>query len=280
MRSTRLNACERVEPLLGAYAEHQLNIRRAREVEAHLRSCPSCRAALDAMKGTKDLLEQAAVVPPLPPSLHASLMQVVQADVARSTSARPRVLRYPLRRAGVIAASACLVLVLSAVIAMGGRSLLATKDAMAPECDASNSVAPMDPAEPEYEYSDSDSPLLDAIDPVSPSVSEGGTMPEHSDEGIFSVGTEYTLTRLTTDKSEGEELLDAMGGEWKGDGVYLRVQADTATALVDVGAWVREATIEHGQEGVLLSWEDGFALLSVELRDGALHMSVLDARLR
>ncbi len=42
--------CEKMEPLLGAYADGELDVEARRQVEAHLAACPHCRAALESVR--------------------------------------------------------------------------------------------------------------------------------------------------------------------------------------------------------------------------------------
>ena len=93
MKRTTQNGCERVQELLSAYVDGELNKRRSAAVERHLAVCPSCRAMAEQLREVSRLLCEGAenVLPPA--TLCPSVMHAVHGMPRDQRVARARVLR-------------------------------------------------------------------------------------------------------------------------------------------------------------------------------------------
>ena len=74
--------CTKALYQLQLYIDHQLTLRQTRVLEAHIASCPSCRAELTLLEAVSSGLNTLKVVPE-PANMHEQIMQKVALTTAR-----------------------------------------------------------------------------------------------------------------------------------------------------------------------------------------------------
>jgi anti-sigma factor RsiW len=99
--------CEEIGNLLSPYADGELDLVRALEVERHLESCPACAAALERVHSLSARLGDGALYYQPP----ADLRGRVRASLGRAAGGRGRLAVLPWRWIGAAAAAAALVAV-------------------------------------------------------------------------------------------------------------------------------------------------------------------------
>lgn len=282
MKQAGERVCRRIEPLIDSYADGELNRLEAAVVKGHLRSCSSCREALEQCWELKQLIRQTDDTPAMPQSIHASVMQAVRQMPVKQT-------RHPVpwrRYAGAVAVAACFILVLGGawIATLGGA--FASKDAMAPESAAPDREENFSQNVPSGEMQEQDGVgnLEDRVDPVDPTeplapmdpVDPVAPMPPSTpgySVHAFLVGEVYKLGRVS-----GGEQPNTLDGIWEGEDLYLCVEIDEGRALLGVDGRTRETDITWNDDALTLSWEEGQVRFSAEILDGALYLTVLSSK--
>jgi Ca-activated chloride channel family protein len=100
-----MKTCRSFEKKLTAYIHHELRERDAQELEVHLEACDSCRAELDLLRTSIELIDDALEAAPAPDRL------VAWRDLPHRVSAHRMTLAdywyHPQFRAGLVTAAAC-----------------------------------------------------------------------------------------------------------------------------------------------------------------------------
>lgn len=255
-------ACERVEALLGAYVDGELNRAQTAAVEAHLGGCPACARRLAELKELSALVADATAGEPLPPTLHASVMRVVSSE--RPAQVRTRRAPRWRRWSTVLACCICLVVVVLALIAGGGDKMMMegifdsntmAPDAAYPSNDKSESVSDGD-------YGDYQGPLT----PDAPDAPDAPLMPDAPDEPMAPM--EPSLPDLpTADEAQVSyelQRLDGatageLDGEWIGETVRLTFVESTGEVKVSYSGQseARLATYTVRGDVLTLQYDDG-----------------------
>lgn len=207
-------ACERVELLLGAFVDGELNQKQTAAVKKHLCGCPSCANALAELERLNALVTDATEAE-LPPALHDSVMRVVR-QTERAPKPCPSCVSAWKRFATVTACGLCLVVVALALIAGGGDKMMMegifdsntmapdAPDAAYPSYDKSESVSDGD-------YGDYQEPIMpdEPMSPMEPMAPMEPSLPDlpTADEAQM----RYELHRM-----DGATT-DALDGEWIGE---------------------------------------------------------------
>ena len=116
-----MNACERYEERISALVDGELSPEEAAEVRAHMAHCPACRAMYEAFAAVGAAVGEL----PVPDTLHAGIMAKVQA--AEQAGATQRTI---IRLRPILAAAACLVVLVGTVFALKNNLLPAHSDKM------------------------------------------------------------------------------------------------------------------------------------------------------
>lgn len=262
MRRTSKRACERIQPMLSAYADGELNQRQAAAVRVHVCSCSSCAQELEQIKTVRALLQESADEAQLPARVHASVMNAVSQmpRTARTGATRTVWLR---RVGGAMACIGCLC-VIGVAVFMGGAGQKAF-DAMMPGADAPMGSAPesagdvnapsYDADEPSYGLNDKADALpqepqtpMDPVVPMEPDAPEMES-PSQSD-GQYT----YVLDRVSGEEAE----LDGESTVWLGDGLEISVSASTRRIKVSFAdESCREGSYEIADTELIVVFDDG-----------------------
>ncbi len=251
-------ACERIERMLGAFVDGELNSRQAAAVEKHVGLCPSCARKLDDLRTLSSLVADAVADEPLPPTLRASVMRVVRTECPDRET--PRRAPHWRRWGTALACSLCLVVVVLALIVGGGDKMM-----MEGIFDA-NTMAPdaPDAAYPPYDKSENANDSYyggdhdaDYDDPTSPEAPDEPMAPmEPSLPELPTTGEEQMRYMLHRQDGAATGVLD---GEWIGETLRLTLVAQTGEAKVAYSGWSEARLAAYTvQDGVLtLTYEDG-----------------------
>lgn len=263
MRRTSKRACERIQPMLSAYADGELNQRQAAAVRRHVGVCPSCRKVLADEQALRALIGEAAEESEPSERVHVSVMNAIRQmpRTPEQTNARRNVW---LRRAGgALAGVGCFIVIAVAVITGGGANK--AFDAMMPDADAPMGSAPesagdvnapsYDADEPSYGLNDKADALpqepqtpMDPVVPMEPDAPEMES-PSQSD-GQYT----YVLDRVS---GEGAEL-DGESTVWLGDGLEISVSASTRRIKVSFAdESCREGSYEIADTELIVVFDDG-----------------------
>ena len=213
MKRTTENGCERVQELLSAYVDGELNKHRSWAVERHLAACPACRAMGEQMREVSRLLCEGTehIVPPA--TLCPSVMSAVHGMPRGRGVARVRVMR---RVAGALAAVGCLT-VLGAAVWLGGEGMVMK--------ESDNASLPDSPSIWDDVYYCGDGAAEEIFGSVTDK-GEGSTAPEASEEHptVPAEPSEGALDTLVTlnrvgERAQGDDAWSVLIGEWQSDGV-------------------------------------------------------------
>lgn len=276
MRKTSKRVCERIQPMLSAYADGELNQRQAAAVRVHVCSCSSCAQELEQIKTVRALLQESADEAQLPARVHASVMNAVSQmpRTARAGATRTVWLR---RVGGAMACIGCLC-VIGVAVFMGGAGQKAF-DAMMPGASAPEASDAPDAA------FDADVPYGDVNDkysggsnaptdpmPVPPAEREEPDMPEAPTdpalpEDVPPESAERTQYKLQRTDGAGEGL----DGVWACDD--LKISLSTNTQRIEV--WFahessREGSYELTDTELTVYFEDGEQVIFDYQLDGKL----------
>lgn len=231
--------CERVERLLGAFVDGELNQSQTAAVKQHLCGCPSCAHALTELEHLNALVTDASAKVEMPPALHDSVMRVVR-QTERASKPRRSCVSTWRRFATVTACGLCLVVVVLALFAGGGDKM------MMEGIFDSNTMSPdaPDAAYPPYDKSESDSdsyygdhgfPMTPDA-PMEPSLPDAPDEPTTPDEPMAPTEPDFP----TADEVQGGYVLrrldgtatDSLDGEWVSETMRLSFVEQTSEVKI------------------------------------------------
>jgi hypothetical protein len=254
--------CERVELLLGAFVDGELNRSQTAAVRRHLCGCLSCSNALTDLEKLNALVTDATEVS-LPPAWHDSVMRVVH-QTKRTAKDRPSCVPAWRRFATVTACGLCLVVVALALITGGGDKVMMEGlfDANTSAPDASDSV------DPPYDKSESvsDSGYGDWREPMTPDAPMTPDIPESPNEPAMPdaplmpdlPSADETLSVYVLRRADGGTT-DGLDGEWVGETMRLSVVAQTGEIKIAYSGESEARLATYGtHNGVLkIVYDDG-----------------------
>jgi anti-sigma factor RsiW len=82
--------CQEIETLKDAYADRELDLVRATEIERHLSDCPACSKAYENIRALSSTLKSADLYFNAPPQLKQSIRNLVAADARKRTGVEVR----------------------------------------------------------------------------------------------------------------------------------------------------------------------------------------------
>ncbi|HYZ88192.1 MAG TPA: zf-HC2 domain-containing protein [Myxococcales bacterium] len=112
--------CAEAERLIGPWVDDELDLRATVEMENHVARCPECARERDELLALRDTARERLPRYDLPPQLEQRLWSKVREAAASEEKAkRPRPRRW-VREASMMAAAACLAVVVTVAVQRGG----------------------------------------------------------------------------------------------------------------------------------------------------------------
>ena len=127
-----MNECDRFAELISALIDGELSAEEEAELRAHMAQCPDCAAMYEAFSAVGDALRAQDV----PDTLHDGIMAKV-----RAAEAAGRTQRILVRLRPILAAAACLIVLVGTVLALGstlGRRATKSETAAVPASGSMN----------------------------------------------------------------------------------------------------------------------------------------------
>ena len=171
-----MKTCAEYEELISALLDGEQSAQECEEVQAHIATCPQCRAMYDAFAAVS-----AVEVPELPENLHADIMNKVAAARKAMKTQRTIVRLHPM-----LAGAACLVVLVGTLFSVGNvfragsaekaEAPSAAAPAAAESARADNGYAYIADAEGEVKMSATEAPM-EPMAPAAPAAPAEPAMP-------------------------------------------------------------------------------------------------------
>ncbi len=128
-----MNECERYQELISGMIDGELSAEEEAEVRAHLAQCPECSAMYEVFAAVGEAIRDQDV----PDTLHAGIM----ANISAAEKAR-RTQHTIVRLRPILAAAACLVVLVGTVFALKNTMFPARNAMKAADAEAPKAMAP------------------------------------------------------------------------------------------------------------------------------------------
>ena len=116
-----MSGCERYEEMISALSDGELSAKEEAELRAHMEQCPDCRAMYEAFAAVGEAIGAQEV----PATLHSGIM-----DKVHTAEKASRTQHTIIRLRPILAAAACLVVLVGTVFALKNTVFPARSDAM------------------------------------------------------------------------------------------------------------------------------------------------------